>query len=118
MVIQCQVSLFTAVSEMAGGLVVAKNGKITASLALPVAGLVSLAPIQEIATQFRQVREAMDDVVDWQPPYLVFKACFGASLVCNPGPRLSDVGIVDTSIGHLQQGPLGSPPVEIMGNKA
>jgi adenine deaminase len=33
--------------------------------------------------------------VDWQPPYLVFKALFGASLVCNAGPRLSDVGLVD-----------------------
>ena len=26
----------------------------------------------------------------------VFKACFGASLVCNTGPHLSDMGIVDT----------------------
>ena len=41
------------------------------------------------------MRTALDGLVDWQPPYLVFKALFGASLVCNAGPRLSDVGLVD-----------------------
>ena len=98
------------VSRMGGGMAVSIAGTIVASLALPVAGLISLAPVNEIASEFRAIREAMDDVVTWQPPFLVFKACFGASLVCNPGPRLSDVGIVDISIDHRQSDPLGGSP--------
>jgi|GEM_PF-4161216 len=56
----------------------------------------------------------MDEVVTWKPPYLVFEACFGTSLVCNPGPPLSDAGIVDTSINHLQPDPLGHPPKNLV----
>ncbi len=97
------------VSELQGGMAVVSNGKVLATLALPVAGLVSEASTSELAAQFRQIREAMDQVVNWQPPYLVFKACFGASLVCNAGPHLSDLGIVDTALNHIQPDPLGFP---------
>lgn len=84
------------VTDLGGGLAVVSNGSVLAELALPVAGLISEEPVQHIAEGFRQIRAAMDSVVKWEPPYLVFKACFGASLVCNAGPHLSDVGIVDT----------------------
>ena len=100
------------VTDMGGGMAVAKDGQIIAQLALPVAGLVSEASVTSISSDFVSIREAMDQIVDWEPPYLVFKACFGASLVCNAGPRLSDVGIVDTSIGHRQGSPLGKVPPE------
>jgi adenine deaminase len=86
--------------ELGGGLVVVKDGKVLAELALPVAGLISLAPSAEIAAEFQAVRAAMDQIVIWKPPLLVFKACFGASLVCNAGPHLSDLGIVDTTTGQ------------------
>ncbi|MFT4726596.1 MAG: adenine deaminase [Granulosicoccus sp.] len=94
------------VTEMNGGLAVVSNGEVLATLALPVAGLVSEAPIANIAAGFKAIRQAMDQVVTWQPPYLVFKACFGASLVCNSGPHLSDLGIVDTTLKHIQKNPL------------
>ena len=87
--------------ELGGGLIVVKDGQILAELALPVAGLISTAPTAEIAAEFEAVREAMDQIVTWQPPLLVFKACFGASLVCNPGPHLSDLGIVDSVTGRI-----------------
>jgi adenine deaminase len=83
------------VRKSGGGLCVVSNGEVKADIALPLAGLVSEASLQEVATSFSAVREALDELVDWEPPYLVFKALFGASLVCNPGPRLSDVGLVD-----------------------
>lgn len=83
------------VISVGGGLAVASQGEVRASLPLPVAGLVSDRPLAEVAAGFRKVRAAMDSVVEWQPPYLVFKACFGASLACNPGPHLTDLGIVD-----------------------
>ena len=80
---------------MGGGITVVKEGAIIASLALPIAGLISDQPLQKVAGEFTAIRDAMDGVAEWQPPYLVFKALFGASLVCNKGPRLSDVGLVD-----------------------
>lgn len=78
-----------------GGLCVVSQGRVLASLDLPIAGLVSVRSLPEVAAEFGKVRKALDSLVDWQPPYLVFKALFGASLVCNAGPRLSDVGLVD-----------------------
>ena len=86
----------TVVSQ-GGGLAVASAGKVLASLPLPLAGLISGLSLDEVAKGFAQVRTAMDKVVEWQPPYLVFKACFGASLACNEGPHLTDLGIVDRS---------------------
>jgi adenine deaminase len=94
------------VTEMNGGLAVVSNGEVLATLALPIAGLVSEATMTTIAAEFKAIRQAMDKIVTWQPPYLVFKACFGASLVCNSGPHLSDLGIVDTTSKHIQESPL------------
>lgn len=78
-----------------GGLCVVADGRVLEHLELPLAGLVSEAPLSEIAERFAKLRRSLDTLVDWEPPYLVFKALFGASLVCNPGPRLSDVGLVE-----------------------
>ncbi len=97
-----------AVIEMNGCLAVVSDGKILARLPLPIAGLVSEAATLEIADGLREIRKAMDTIVEWNPPYLVFKACFGASLVCNPGPHLSDMGIVDTENGTVLDSPVVS----------
>lgn len=79
-----------------GGMAVAKDGQILAGLALPLSGLISAAPLSETAASFTAIQKAMDEIVDWQPPYLVFKACFGATLACNAGPHQTDLGIADT----------------------
>ena len=50
---------------------------------------------------FRELRAAADAIVDWQPPLLTFKAIVGASLACNPGPHVTDVGITDGSTGAI-----------------
>jgi adenine deaminase len=81
--------------DMQGGLAVVADAKVFAKLMLPVAGLVSEKPLADLAKEFADLRATLDALVDWEPPYLVFKALFGASLVCNSGPRLSDVGFVD-----------------------
>ncbi len=86
-----------AVIAMGGGMAVAKNGTITASMALPLSGLISPAPLAEISTDFSSIRTAMDQVIDWEPPYLIFKACFGATLACNAGPHQTDMGIADVT---------------------
>ena len=84
-----------AVRDMNGGLAVVQGGTVIARLALPVAGLASQDTLEHVAQEFSALRQATDSLVEWSPPYLVFKALFGASLVCNAGPRLSDVGLVN-----------------------
>ncbi|WP_165224861.1 adenine deaminase [Affinirhizobium pseudoryzae] len=95
-----------AVIEAGGGMAVAAQGKVQACLPLPLSGLVSEASLEEVAAGFAELRSAMDAVVDWQPPYLVFKACFGATLACNAGPHQTDRGIADVVTGRLLESPV------------
>lgn len=95
-----------AVIEAGGGMAVATGGKVEVLLPLPLSGLVSEAPMAEVAEGFRNIRAVMDRIVDWQPPYLVFKACFGATLACNPGPHQTDRGIADVATGTLLESPI------------
>lgn len=105
-----------AVRQTQGGLAVASEGKVIANLELPLAGLISEKPLQDVARDFAKLRDALDALVDWQPPYLVFKALFGASLVCNAGPRLSDVGLVDVFEKRiLESCVLESGPIDFNG---
>ncbi len=92
-----------AVIKAGGGMAVASGGKVTALLPLPLSGLVSDAPLTEVAAGFEAVREAVGKVVEWQPPYLVFKACFGATLACNTGPHQTDMGIADVLTGTVRE---------------
>lgn len=95
-----------AVIVAGGGMAVASEGKVTALLPLPLSGLVSDAPLEEVAKAFEELREAVGTVVEWQPPYLVFKACFGATLACNIGPHQTDMGIADVLTGRVMQSPV------------
>ncbi|WP_428426395.1 adenine deaminase [Pararhizobium sp.] len=95
-----------AVIAAGGGMAVASNGMVKAILPLPLSGLVSGAPLDDVARDFAGIRAAMDEIVDWQPPYLVFKACFGATLACNAGPHQTDRGIADVETGTLMESPI------------
>ncbi|MBT9369049.1 adenine deaminase C-terminal domain-containing protein [Rhizobium sp. CSW-27] len=95
-----------AVIAAGGGLAVASGGTVQAVLPLPLAGLVAEAGVQETAAGFAAIRAAIDRIVDWQPPYLVFKACFGATLACNAGPHQTDLGIADVTSGRLLETPV------------
>ncbi|MBO9125419.1 MULTISPECIES: adenine deaminase [unclassified Rhizobium] len=95
-----------AVIAAGGGMAVVQDGEIKVLLPLPLSGLVSEAPLEETAETFRAIRRAMEDVVDWRPPYLVFKACFGATLACNLGPHQTDRGIADVLTGRVVETPV------------
>ncbi|WP_276947129.1 adenine deaminase C-terminal domain-containing protein, partial [Haematobacter massiliensis] len=82
------------------------GGEVLAVLPLPVSGLVSPASLAKVAADFAALREAMDRIVDWQPPYLIFKACFGATLACNLGPHQTDLGIADIARGRVLSSPI------------
>jgi len=89
-----------------GGMAVASGGKVDALLPLPLAGLVSDRPLDEVAAGFTALREAAGRIVDWNPPYLVFKAVVGATLACNAGPHQTDVGICDVATGKVLTSPI------------
>ncbi|TRA84843.1 adenine deaminase [Rhizobium rhizogenes] len=95
-----------AVIATGGGMAVASEGKVTALLPLPLSGLVSDAPLEDVAQAFEELRAAVGKVVEWQPPYLVFKACFGATLACNIGPHQTDMGIADVLTGRVMDSPV------------
>ncbi|MBO9197041.1 adenine deaminase [Rhizobium sp. 16-449-1b] len=95
-----------AVIAAGGGMAVVQDGESKVLLPLPLSGLVSEAPLEETAETFRAIRRAMEDVVDWRPPYLVFKACFGATLACNIGPHQTDRGIADVLTGRVMETPV------------
>ncbi|MBD9625954.1 adenine deaminase [Ensifer sp. ENS06] len=95
-----------AVIAAGGGMAAVSGGKVDALLPLPLAGLVSEEPLEEVADSFAALREAVGRIVDWQPPYLVFKACFGATLACNAGPHQTDRGIADVATGKVMESPI------------
>jgi adenine deaminase len=98
-----------AVIAAGGGMAVASNGNMDAILPLPLSGLLSDMSLDGTASAFRSIRRAIEKVVDWEPPYLVFKACFGATLACNAGPHQTDRGIADGTTGQLLESPVIGP---------
>ncbi len=100
------VAAANAVIEARGGMAVARAGAPVAVLPLPVAGLVSDAPLPQVAAGLAALRDAMDQVVSWEPPYLTFKALVGATLACNAGPHQTDLGIADSHAGILLPSPI------------
>ncbi|MFN3527326.1 MAG: adenine deaminase C-terminal domain-containing protein, partial [Paracoccus sp. (in: a-proteobacteria)] len=85
-----------------GGMAVAQGGQVLALLPLPVCGLLSDAPTAEVGAQLAALRDAADRVADWLPPLRSFKAIVGASLACNPGPHVTDMGICDGATGEIR----------------
>ncbi len=83
------------VIEMGGGNAVVKDGRVTAKIAFPVAGLLSTRSPREVAAEHRKVVEAAGEVCEWQLPYRTFKALQGQCLACNSGPHLTDQGLTD-----------------------
>jgi adenine deaminase len=90
-----------AVITAQGGVAVAVGGTVRAVVELPVCGLISDEPTETVAAKFRALRAAAEPLTEWSPPYLVLKAVFGASLACNPGPHVTDLGITDGSTGGV-----------------
>ncbi|MCG8709343.1 adenine deaminase [Brenneria sp. 4F2] len=81
--------------DCGGGMALAQHGEIIAHVAMPIAGMLSELPAEELAAQFRRLRERSGDIADWEPPYRVFKAIEGTCLACNAGPHLTDLGLTD-----------------------
>lgn len=91
-----------AVIGCGGGMAVAAGGRVTALFELPIAGLLATTEPRHTAADFAALRAAADAIIDWAPPYRVFRAITGLSLACNPGPHPTDLGITDGGTGAIR----------------
>jgi len=81
------------VESLRGGLVVAAGGKVSASLSLPVAGLLSDEPLENVVAKLEALEKLAKDlgaVLDSPFAALSFLA-----LPVIPELRLTDLGLVD-----------------------
>ena len=79
--------------ELQGGIVVVENGKILAEVALPIGGIVSLAPMDELAKDVEQVRAAMQHLGYYNQDEIMSLATI--SLLVSPALKMSDKGLID-----------------------
>lgn len=80
-------------SQIEGGFVVARDGRILAELALPVAGLMSLLPFEEVRDSLADLRRAARELgVTLEEPFL--QLAFLALPVI-PALKITDRGMVD-----------------------
>jgi adenine deaminase len=84
-----------------GGVAVAAGGQLVASVALPIAGLLSPLPAAEVAAAQKAVQDAAVAVglvapTLTQPLFQVMLS----SLACLPGPHVTDVGLIDGTTGE------------------
>jgi adenine deaminase len=84
-----------AVADLGGGLAVADGKQVTATLALPVAGLMSDRPIAEVAAAYDQLRAAAHAL--GAPLHDPFMAMSFMALEVIPALKLTDRGLVDVS---------------------
>ncbi|MBE3640137.1 adenine deaminase [Mangrovicoccus algicola] len=82
-------------SEIEGGFVVARDGEILAELALPVAGLMSLLPFEEVRDRLVELRAAAASLgITLEEPFL--QLAFLALPVI-PALKITDRGMVDVT---------------------
>jgi adenine deaminase len=84
-----------AVERMQGGLVAVADGKIVASLAAPIAGLLSPQPLEKVAAGLEKLDLAAHDLGSALPS--PFATLSFLALPVIPELRLTDLGLVDVS---------------------
>jgi adenine deaminase len=87
------------VASLQGGLVVAADGQVLASLALPVAGLMSPRPIDEVVRDFDAVEEAARSLGATVPAPFAILSFLALPVI--PTLRLTDRGLVDAEAGRF-----------------
>jgi adenine deaminase len=91
------------VIEDGGGVAVVRDGRVVASIALPIAGILSPLSAAEVAEAQRVVQDAAVALGGTFTPMLtqpLFQVML-SSLACLPGPHVTDVGLIDGTTGAL-----------------
>jgi len=81
------------IEKLSGGLVVSVDGKVTAALPLPIAGLLSSEPLEAVVKKFERVEKAASSLGNIPPA--VFSLLSFIALPVIPELRLTDRGLVD-----------------------
>jgi len=94
--------IFTAIKEierLGGGLVIAVSGRVLASLALPIAGLLSDEPLEVVVSKLEKLEQlAMDLGTTLPSPFATLSFL---ALPVIPELRLTDLGLVDVNAFKL-----------------
>lgn len=85
--------------DMNGGICTACDGKITAELPLPVAGILSDSPAQEIGKKLGEVRQGLISL-GYQHYNPIMSLCT-LGLPVSPALKLTDCGLVDVVRGEI-----------------
>ena len=91
-----------AVLAAGGGVAVATGGKVTALLELPIAGILGTGSAREVADGQRAVQDAAMAI--GLPPGPLTQPLFSVmvmNLACLTGPHVTDLGLVDGTLGRL-----------------
>jgi adenine deaminase len=79
--------------EIGGGIVVVRNGAVRAELPLPIAGLMSDAPVEEVVTRLDECqKELRSQGVDIDSPFMALSFL---ALSVIPSLKITDRGLVD-----------------------
>ncbi len=82
-----------AIAEMGGGLALVDDGRLRASLPLPVAGLMSEAPIESLRAQYDAMIAAAHDLGNRMSDPFMVMSFMGLEVI--PKLKLTDRGLVD-----------------------
>jgi len=83
------------IEKMQGGLVIVVDGKVKASLALPVAGLMAVKSVKEVANYLNKMREIANDLgVSRDGPFMTLSFM---ALTVIPELKLTDQGLFDVN---------------------
>jgi len=94
--------IYTAIKEVEGnqgGLTVVADGKILASLPLPIAGLLSQEPLETVAAKIKELEQMANNLGCKAPsPFSVLSFL---ALPVIPELKLTDMGLVDVMAGEF-----------------
>ena len=88
-----------AVIEMQGGIAAARDGKVTACVPLPIAGILSDRPLPVLASEIADVRHALTENGYRHDNAIMSFATL--ALPVSPDVKLTDKGIVDVRRGEI-----------------
>lgn len=87
------------VIEMQGGYAIYNNGELLAELALPIAGILSDASVEEVGDNLAQVRAKLKEL--GYNHYNSIMSLGTLSLIVSPDIKLSNKGLIDVSSGTI-----------------
>jgi len=83
------------IENLGGGLVVSAGGEITASLPLPIAGLLSPEPLETVVARFEKVEKTAATLGSLPPAPFAILSFLALPVI--PELRLTDLGLVDVN---------------------